>query len=553
MDSKPVSFSRCRVLLVYPQFVAPSFWNFKTMCELAGASYPMAPLGLITVAAMLPASWELRLIDRNVTRLTASDIDWADLIMTTGMLPQQLDTLEVIRLCQERGKPVAVGGPDVTSSPEVYKQADIRVLGEAELVIDHFIDAWDSGERRGVFEAEKFKADVTRTPIPRFDLLDFKNYLFLGVQYSRGCPFTCEFCDIIELYGRVPRTKTNRQMLAEIETIYNLGYRGHLDFVDDNFVGNKKAVKKFLPELAIWQRDHGYPFEFSTEASINLADDDRLLQMMRDANFIMIFVGIESPNSETLVSTQKKQNTRRNLAASIHKIYGAGIFVNAGFILGFDNETGSVAEEMIACIDETSIPISMVGLLYALPNTQLTRRLEREGRLYVGHGIMPKSTKPMDQCTMGLNFETARPRRDILMDYVRVLERIYQPDSFFSRVRHVGRHLRLPPSDGFLGLARGDLVLLFGLIWYLLRKQPHLIRHFWSAAYDCFIHNPSAIKSVLILTAFYLHVGPFASTVIETLKTQIALLNEGSWIRPDLVRVPSVQLAGVLMPASAAN
>jgi radical SAM superfamily enzyme YgiQ (UPF0313 family) len=171
MDSKPVSFSRCRVLLVYPQFIAPSFWNFKTMCELAGASYPMAPLGLITVAAMLPASWELRLIDRNVTRLTASDIDWADLIMTTGMLPQQLDTLEVIRLCQERGKPVAVGGPDVTSSPEVYKQADIRVLGEAELVIDHFIDAWDSGERRGVFEAEKFKADVTRTPIPRSSIL----------------------------------------------------------------------------------------------------------------------------------------------------------------------------------------------------------------------------------------------------------------------------------------------------------------------------------------------------------------------------------------------
>ena len=537
MGSSADTSSNCRVLLVYPQFVTQSFWSFEAACQLMGASYPTAPLGLIVVAAMLPSSWEIRLIDRNVETLTPADIEWADLVMTTGMLPQQPDALEVIKLCRDRGKPVAVGGPDATSSPEIYAQADIRVLGEAELVIDDFIDAWNAGQRQGVFEAEKFKADVTRTPIPRFDLLDFKNYLFIGVQYSRGCPFTCEFCDIIELYGRVPRTKTNEQMLAEIETLYKLGYRGHLDFVDDNFIGNKKALKQFLPVLAKWQRDHGWPFEFSTEASINLADDGQLLQMMRNANFVTIFVGIESPDSDTLISMQKKQNTRRNLAASVHKIYDAGIFVNAGFILGFDSEKAGVAEGMIACIEDMSIPVCMVGLLYALPNTQLTRRLAREGRLYVGNDIWTKSDRLADQCTEGLNFETMRPRRDILIDYVHVLERIYHPDAFFMRVKHVARHLRLPPSDGYLGLARGDVVMLLGLLWYLLRKQPRLVGRFWSAARDCFVHNRPVFKSVMILTALYLHLGPFARTVIRAIKMQVTLLDEGAWKAPQ--RIPA--------------
>jgi radical SAM superfamily enzyme YgiQ (UPF0313 family) len=204
---------------------------------------------LITVAAMLPSSWDLRLIDRNVEELTPAHIDWADLVITTGMLPQQPDTREVIKLSRERGKPVAVGGPDVTSSPEIYAEADIRVLGEAELVIDDFIAAWNAGQRQGVFEAEKFKADVTRTPIPRFDLLNFKNYLFIGVQYSRGCPFTCEFCDIIELYGRVPRTKTNVQILAEIETLYKLGYRGAPRFRRRQFRRQQEGDKAVPPSI----------------------------------------------------------------------------------------------------------------------------------------------------------------------------------------------------------------------------------------------------------------------------------------------------------------
>jgi radical SAM superfamily enzyme YgiQ (UPF0313 family) len=412
----------CNVLLVCPRFHGQSFWNMTEACEIFGADIPAPPLGLITVAALLPPSWECRLVNRNTEELTDADLDWADMVMTGGMLPQRPDTQTVIGMTHARGKPVVVGGPDATSSPEAYEQADFRVLGEAEGIIDEFIAAWDTGSRHGLFEAEKFKIDISKTPIPRYDLLKQKQYVYYSVQFARGCPFTCEFCDIIELYGRVPRVKTIEQILAEIETIYRLGYRGHLDFVDDNFIGNKKAVKKLLPHLIEWQQAHGYPFDLSTEASINLSDDDELLALMRAANFFMIFVGIESPDADTLRSMQKKQNTRRVLADSVHKIFRAGMMVHAGFIVGFDTEKGSVAEPMIDLIEATSIPVCTVGLLFALPNTQLTRRLEKEGRMLpISFVDEIAALGGGDHCAAGLNFHTARPRRDILCDLRQIL------------------------------------------------------------------------------------------------------------------------------------
>jgi radical SAM superfamily enzyme YgiQ (UPF0313 family) len=244
---------------------------------------------MITVAAMLPRSWNVRLVDRNTQELRQEDLAWADMVMAGGMLAQQFDTLKIIELAHGVGKPVVVGGPDVTSSPQVYASADIRVRGEAESVIDDFIEAWRRGVCGGDFVA-KFQADVTRSPIPRFDLWNFKDYMFVGVQFPRGCPFTCEFCDIIELYGRAPRTKTPEQVLAELDTLYALGYRGHLDFVDDNLIGNKKAVKAFLPHLIEWQKKHHFPYMLSTEASLNLSDDPQILQMMKDANFFVEFL-----------------------------------------------------------------------------------------------------------------------------------------------------------------------------------------------------------------------------------------------------------------------
>ncbi len=539
MLSKDQASSQCRVLLVYPRFAAASFWNFKKTCEVVGAKYPSAPLGLITVAALLPKTWSTRLIDCNTAQLTDDDIDNSDMVMTGGMLPQQPDALAIVKRCQARGKPVVIGGPDATSSPQQYSAADFLVLGEAEPVMADFVAAWNSGARSGRFEAEKFTTDVTTSPVPRFDLLNFRDYLYVGVQFSRGCPFNCEFCDIIELFGRVPRAKTTPQILAELDRLYALGYRGQVDFVDDNMIGNKKALKLFLPHLIAWQKIHGTPFEFSTEASVNLADDDTLLGMLRDANFFCVFVGIESPDTETLIAAQKKQNTRRSLTASIDKIYGAGIFVTAGFILGFDNERNRVAQGMIECIEDAAIPVCMVGLLYALPNTQLTRRLEREGRLHAGNDVAVEDEYG-DQCTSGLNFETTRPRREIYVDYLAVLDNIYAPRAYFRRLREVGRRLKckggvLPTS---LAPALRDAWRATRLIWSMTVMRPTWALHVWWTLADCALRNPGALKSVVSVMALYLHLGPFSREVRDSIRSQIARIDRGEEEVFALVPVP---------------
>jgi radical SAM superfamily enzyme YgiQ (UPF0313 family) len=513
-----IQASSFNVLLVYPRFLDQSFWNYKATCEAIGARYPAAPLGLITLAALLPTDWNLRLINRNTEQLTDADIAWADLVMTGGMLMQQGDTLALIDLMQARGKPVAVGGPDISSSPHIYAKADIKVIGEAEDIIKDVIAAIERGERSGTFEAEKFQVDVTKSPIPRFDLLKFDHYLHIGVQFSRGCPFTCEFCDIIELYGRVPRAKTNAQMLAELDALYACGYRGHVDFVDDNMIGNKKALKKFLPELIAWQKQRRYPFEFSTESSVNLADDNELLGMLRKANFFALFVGIETPDPETLVLTSKKQNTRRDLVASIHKIYSAGMFVTAGFIVGFDGEKNGAGRATTVFIEESAIPVCMVGLLFALPNTQLTRRLEKEGRLFHGHDIMANDAG--DQCTAGLNFETSRPREDILRDCQSIISNVYDARAYFDRVRRVGLALDCsehhPPFAPKKGLSD-----VFGVMWGLTRLRGAAYE-FWRTFVHCAVRNPRALISVIKLSALYLHFGPFSKTVAGMLEKQIA-------------------------------
>ena len=517
------------VLMVFPKFNPNSFWSMQEACDVWGAKCVAPPLGLITVAALLPPDWTVRLVNCNAEALNDRDIDWADMVMTGGMLPQQIDALKVIDRCQKRSKTVVVGGPDATSSPEIYDCADMLVLGEAEGVIDRFIDAWNGGKRSGLFEAEKFTVNVKRSPIPRFDLLTPKDYLYLGVQFSRGCPFNCEFCDIIELYGRVPRSKDNAQMLSELDALYQLGYRGHVDFVDDNLVGNKKALKIFLPALIQWQQERGYPFRFSTEASINLADDKQLLHLMGQANFFAIFVGIESSDTETLISTQKKQNTKRSIADSIHRIYGAGMFVTAGFIVGFDTEKDNVAAQMIECIEATSIPWCMVGLLTALPNTQLTRRLEKEGRFlgadWSGEG---------DQCTGGLNFTPLRARRDIWRDYRAVLAAVYEPAAFFERVRHVGHVMRrpaltrlpeaVPQRKSKVAALRSrlkDYRALGRVMWRMTVRRPDLRRHFWRTFIDCAKTNPAALDYVVMLMVVYLHLGTFAQSVIAELDRKI--------------------------------
>jgi radical SAM superfamily enzyme YgiQ (UPF0313 family) len=534
--------SACNVLLVYPRFAGETFWNFAAACEIFGAKYPTSPLGLITVAAMLPASWNLRLVDRNVEDLEDSDLAWADLVMTGGMLPQHDDLLEIINLCRDHGKPVAIGGPAATSVPHFYAKANFQVLGEVEDVIHDFIAAWDAGAREGVFTAKKFEIDVRKTPIPRFDLLKFDRYLYVGVQFSRGCPFTCEFCDIIELYGRVPRTKSTPQMLAELDALYALGYRGHVDFVDDNLIGNKKAVKAFLPDLKKWLEQHDYPFEFTTEASLNLADDDELLRLMNEANFVGMFVGIESPDPETLAQMRKKQNTRRSIPDSVHKINAAGMFVTAGFIVGFDNEKSGMAGAMVELIEDSAIPVCMVGLLYALPNTQLTRRLTKEGRL---HPPPEFASSRADQCTLGLNYDTLRPRKEILTDYRDILQKVYEPEAFAGRLRKLVT--LLDNSTRVHQSATGDTRRKFqSTVARIIERLPGARDEFKQILVQCATQNPSSLRTIVTLMAFYLHLGPFSRHVIEQIEHRIAELDD------EPARPLPAPMAGDLIAASEA-
>ncbi len=536
MDRKPDVNTSPRVLLVFPKFYENSMWNFKEAMEIQGARAAAPPLGLITLAAMLPQTWRIGLLNANCEPLTDEAIRGVDLVMTGGMLPQEPDCLEIIERCRTLGTPVCVGGPAPTSTPEVYDRADFVVAGEAEGILPEFVAAWERGERTGRFTAVKFKADVTSSPIPRFDLLTFSHYLYIGVQFSRGCPFTCEFCDIIELYGRAPRTKTAPQMLAELGRLHDLGYRGHVDFVDDNLIGNKKAIKLFLPHLIRWQEEHGYPFKFSTEASLNLADDDELLDLMRRANFFALFTGIETPDEATLIQTQKKQNTRRSIADSVHKLYSAGMFVTAGFIVGFDSEKDSITKAMATCIADTGIPIAMVGLLFALPNTQLSRRLRKEGRLYENYAAT--TADQGDQCTQGLNFVTLRPQRDVLADYRDVLAQVYEPASFFERVREVGRRLDRPKFAAqniqWKAVAK-DLASMTRILWRVSVKRPELAKHAWGAFLATARSNPAALEAVITNIVIYLHVYPFSRYVMREIDSRIAAIDAGQWVQPTLL------------------
>ncbi len=509
-----------RALLVYPEFQTASFWAYREVCELVDARYPAAPLGLCTVAAMLPADWEVRLVDRNVERLVPSQLKWADIVLTGGMMPQQGDCLELIRTVRAMGKTVVVGGPDATSSPHRYAEASHLVLGEGEVTLPAFLADFKEGRAQKVYQDER-RADVTLSPTPRFDLLKFTRYNHVGIQWCRGCPFNCEFCDIIELFGRIPRSKTPAQILAELQALYDLGYRGHVDLVDDNFIGNKKLVKQFLPVLKGWLEAHRWPFEFTTEASINLADDESLMSLMEDVGFFAIFVGIENPDEATLIAMQKRQNIRRSVAESIEKIHRHGMFVNAGYIIGFDSERGSVARSIIDCIDRTAIPVNMVGLLYALPTTQLTRRLAAAGRLAEDFDVAPQGEG--DQCTTGINFVPCRPRADILRDYLEVVEAVYAPASYFGRVRRVAEILGSGKRRFKPGLWQW-LRELKGFMRLILRLGlRHPARgHFWWGLLHVLRRNPGALRYATSLMALYLHFGAFAKDVASRMRKAIA-------------------------------
>ena len=417
------------VLLVYPEFPA-SYWGYNFALDFVGKKAAMPPLGLLTVAGIFPEEYPLKVVDMNVHSLTDEHMEWADLVFTSTMIVQRDSLKEVIQLCNQARIPVIAGGPHPTSYYQDLEGADHLILDEVEETLLDFLRDLERGTAKRIYRAPE-KPNVSRSPLPRYDLIDLDEYASMALQFSRGCPFDCEFCDITKLFGRKPRTKTNDQILAEFDLLYGLGWRGSLFLVDDNFIGNKRAALSLLTDVARWQKKRDYPFSLFTEASVNLGRLEPLLDAMIDSGFTTVFLGIETPNREALLKTKKKQNTRTGeeqyLMNAVRKIQQKGMEVMGGFILGLDGDSAHAFNSQIEFIQEAGVPMAMVGLLTALKGTDLYHRLQREGRL------LKESTG--NNLSITLNFETEMDREVLIEGYKRVLTTIYDPTlkNYFER------------------------------------------------------------------------------------------------------------------------
>jgi radical SAM superfamily enzyme YgiQ (UPF0313 family) len=454
---------------------------------------------------MLPATWEQRLIDLNVRRLTHADIAWADLVFASAMIVQQDSLRQIIRRCRALGKRVVVGGPFVSTSVKAI-DADHVFVGEAETTLPQFIRDLEAGCPRSIYQADE-KPALTSTPVPRFQLADFRHYMAMPVQYSRGCPFRCEFCDIIEIYGRVPRTKTNEQMLAELDALYYGGWRGLVFIVDDNFIGNKRNVKGLLPHLVEWSERRGRPFSFLTEASLNLADDDELLGMMKRAGFRRVFIGIETPVEQSLKEAQKGQNTRRDMLEGVRKVQSYGMEVMAGFIVGFDSDPADIFERQIDFIRASAIPQAMVGLLSALPDTQLWRRLEREGRL-----LTDSSGNNTDG---SLNFVPRMDAARLIAGYQDILRTIYSPAEFYQRaLDSLGRVIQEtpePPAENWF-----KTLVTLGRTLFTLGVRDQERGPFWRFLGRTILRHPHKVPDAIVLAALGYHFRKITEELLAT-------------------------------------
>jgi len=415
-----------KILLVYPEY-PETFWSFKYALKFISKKATLPPLGLLTIAAMLPAEWEKRLLDINVNPMNDKDLLWADYVFISAMSIQKESVKSVIGRCKSLGVKVVAGGPLFTAGHEEFEDVDHFVLNEAEITLPLFLNDLKNGQPKRLYTSHQW-ADVKTTPIPLWELVDMKKYASMNIQYSRGCPFDCEFCNITVLYGRIPRTKNKEQVLAELEGLHSRGWKGGVFFVDDNFIGNKAKLKKeILPAIIEWMEMKKHPFALSTEASINLSDDEELMRMMVRAGFDTVFIGIESPHEESLTECSKVQNKNRDLTACIKKIQKHGLEVQAGFIVGFDNDPASIFERLIAFIQESGIVTAMVGLLNAPHGTKLYHRLKKEGRLL--------NASSGDNTDFSINFRPKMSHESLINGYRKILQTIYSPKHYYARVK----------------------------------------------------------------------------------------------------------------------
>ncbi len=499
-----------RALLVCPEFPL-SFWSFQKSCRLRGNKTVNPPLGLVTVAALLPAEWELRLADLNTRRLTEDDWQWADLVLISAMYIQRAGLLALVREAKRRGKTVVAGGPHPTSLPEAVLEAgcDFVVRGEGENTIPLLLEAMRQG-KTGIIENDE-KPDLTTSPIPRFDLLRLKDYATVTIQTSRGCPFDCEFCDVVNLFGRIPRYKTPKQVMAELETLHRLGARGSVFICDDNFIGSKKHARALLQELTPWLRSRGEPFDFLTQASVNLGQDLEMIDLMTAANLDKVFIGIESPDETVLQTSHKYHNIKNPLVESLRNIKQNGLGVIGSFIIGLDGETKGAGERICEFMEETAIPMAMLGVLQAAPHTSLWHRLEREGRLRqdVGDDLGTFSA---------LNYEPNRPEAEIMQEYVDAWDYLYEPSRYLARAYRY--HLAMRPARRVQAAAPGaplpqdrvsdqgmswrrivvEIKAFFKILWWQ-GVRPSCRRQFWTQMIGMLRHNPTRFVEYIVTCA----------------------------------------------------
>jgi radical SAM superfamily enzyme YgiQ (UPF0313 family) len=413
------------ILMIYPRYPV-TFWSFKYILKYISKRAAFPPLGLLTVAAMLPKEWNIRLVDLNIEKPGKNDLQWADYVMISAMLIQKDSVDEILNECARLNKKVIAGGPLFTAKPEDYVDlVEHLILNEAECTLPPFLADLACGTAQKIYRSGIFPS-LHNTPLPRWDIVKTKHYANLMIQFSRGCPFNCEFCDVTSLFGQNPRIKTEDQFLQELQTIYDTGWRGTVFIVDDNFIGNKKAIKSMLPRVIAWMKDHRYPFEMLTETSINIADDDELIGLMTEAGFTNIFIGLETPNEESLKECSKNQNCKRDMTAAIKKLQAAGLQVFGGYIVGFDNDDESIFARQIKFIQETGVVTAMVGLLNALPNTKLWHRLKKENRL--------DDNSSGDNTDGSINFIPRMDKAKLIAGYHKIVKTIYSPRYYYQRV-----------------------------------------------------------------------------------------------------------------------
>jgi radical SAM superfamily enzyme YgiQ (UPF0313 family) len=471
-----------RVLMLYPE-VPDTFWSFKHVLKFVRRRAALPPLGLLTVAAMLPADWEKRLVDLNVDRLGDADLEWADLVFIGGMIAQRDSAKLLIERCRAAGKTVVAGGPLFTSEHADFAGVDHFVLQEAELTLPEFLADLETGGARRIYSTTGFPS-LENTPVPQWDLIEMRRYASMSVQYSRGCPFDCEFCDVTAKFGRRSRTKPAEEVIAELDALAAAGWRGPVFFVDDNFIGNKRDLREdLLPALIRWQKAHRHRFQFYTEASINLADDEPLTTAIVAAGFDTVFIGIETPEEAGLAECNKRQNRGRDLVADIKRLQRAGLQVQGGFIVGFDSDTLSIFRRQIEFIQKSGIATAMVGMLTALPGTRLHARLAKEGRL-----LGSSSGNNVDGTT---NFLPSMSLESLRDGYRDLMSTIYSPGPYYRRVRTFLREfhppkipLRIDPrqllaflqSSFRLGVIGRERFHYWGLLAWTFFRRPMMIQ-----------------------------------------------------------------------------